>query len=72
MKRIQIIIFLFVANYLFAQQSTTIKQEKNTAASWLQTYNFNQSSFKNSPLTFGRLAFYWWHRNGVAKEDNRH
>jgi hypothetical protein len=42
---------------------------KNTVASWLQTFNFNLSSFKNPSQAYGPMARWWWPGNDVTKEE---
>jgi hypothetical protein len=71
MKRIQLIIFLFFATHVFAQNDAAVLVGKNTVASWLQTFNFNLSSFKNPSQAYGPMARWWWPGNDVTKEELR-
>lgn len=69
MKQIQLLLFLLIASTVFAQHDSFLQQKKNTAASWLQRYDFNPSSFKSPPLKFGPMARWWWPGNDVTKEE---
>ncbi|MEO6550854.1 MAG: glycosyl hydrolase, partial [Ferruginibacter sp.] len=71
MKRLQLIIFLLFATHVFAQKDSSLSASKNTAASWLQTFNFNLSSFKKPSQLYGPMARWWWPGNDVTKEELR-
>jgi hypothetical protein len=64
MKKLLIILLPFFASQAFTQKDS-LSTHKNTAASWLQTFDFNPSTFKNPPLQFGPLARWWWPGNFV-------
>ncbi len=67
MKRIQVLIFLLLTCYVFAQKDSSAS--KNTATSWLQTFDFNPSLFKKPPLSFGPMGRWWWPGNYVTKDE---
>jgi hypothetical protein len=71
MKRIQLLVVLFFATHVFAQKDSSFLVKKNTSASWLQTFNFNLSSFKNPSQLYGPMARWWWPGNDVTKEELR-
>ncbi|HEY4325011.1 MAG TPA: glycosyl hydrolase [Mucilaginibacter sp.] len=59
MKKLFIILLLFLANDTFAQKDTLSKH------AWLQTFDFNPSAFNKPPLQFGPFARWWWPGNAV-------
>src|SRR5215210_2634191 len=69
MKRTLLFFSVLIVNYVFAQQDSLVRQRKNTAASWLQQYDFNPSFFKNPAQSFGPLARWWWPGNFVTKDE---
>jgi hypothetical protein len=64
MKKLSPLLLLFLAVHVFAQKPT-LSKKAIAKASWLRTFDFNLSNFKNPPLQFGPFARWWWPGNNV-------
>ncbi len=69
MKFIPLVVLWLLPNSVFAQTVSKTNAGRNTAAFWLQRYNFNPASFQKPPLTFGPMARWWWPGNYVNKDE---